>query len=97
MDNATETRRRISYARICVEVDATKLLIEDFIIDVPDPRNPDHVCDEISIRVEYQWKPLICDYCHVFGHSIEKYFHSAKQGTDPKETKNSSKSTTSQV
>ena len=40
--NATiETRRRISFACICVEIDASKPLIEDFILDVPNTNNPD--------------------------------------------------------
>ena len=68
-DLATETRRRINYARVCMELDANKPMIDEFIIDVPVANDPDLVCDEITIKVSYQWKPPICSHCHIFGHS----------------------------
>ena len=53
-DSATESHRRINYARVCVELDATKPLIDEFLIDVPDAHDPNIVCDEITIKVSYR-------------------------------------------
>ena len=47
-DAAIESQRRISYARICVEVDASKSLLNEFIIDVMETSNPNLVRDEID-------------------------------------------------
>ena len=67
-DSLTESMKRISYARICVEIDATSKLVDSFDLLMGD-------CDELNngesveILVEYQWRPKICPECKSFGHS----------------------------
>ena len=95
-DAAIESQRRISYAHICVEVDASKPLLNEFIIDVMETSNPNLVRDEISIRVDYQWKPLVCEHCHVFGHSTNRCSLSSKQPSQAP-SKSSSKPIASQA
>ncbi|XP_059658623.1 uncharacterized protein LOC132304941 [Cornus florida] len=56
-----ETKKRLSYARLCVEVDATKPFIEDFLLEAEDGV-------WIDIKVEFQWKPMVCSSCQCFGH-----------------------------
>ncbi|GAB2213857.1 hypothetical protein Droror1_Dr00018179 [Drosera rotundifolia] len=58
VDSMSESMARLSYARICCDVDASKPLIDEFKLKL----NADHV-----IRMEYQWKPPTCDLCKVFG------------------------------
>lgn len=64
-DKITARRKRISYARVCVEVDASTELVKEF-----DPR-----CDNgewITIKAELEWVPAKCTTCGVFGHSIAR-------------------------
>ena len=66
-DTATMSRRRLNYARVCVEIDAGDSLIEEFDLASGDTEDP---CTEsIKIKVLYQWKPPKCPHCLVFGHS----------------------------
>ena len=53
-DSATESRKRISYARVCVVIDVTKPLLDEFLIDIPNSNNLDLIQDEIPIKVSYQ-------------------------------------------
>ena len=82
-NSATETHHKINYARVCAELDATKPLIDEFFIDVPDAHDPDIVCDEITIKVSYQWKPPVCTHCHIFGHSTDNCLHLQKGKAAP--------------
>ena len=62
-DHITLTRKRLSYARVCVEIDAREALIEDF----------DFQCSNgkwIPVKVEYEWVPQKCATCGVFGHTL---------------------------
>ena len=61
-DSMTESRKRISFARICVELDVGSDLIDSFELDMGDN-------EVVFIRAEYQWKPMKCSTCKVFGHS----------------------------
>lgn len=61
-DEMTESARRISYAKICVEVD----------VHSPLPHSIDLLTSTgrvVKIRVKYPWRPLRCVTCQVFGHS----------------------------
>ncbi|KAF7136110.1 hypothetical protein RHSIM_Rhsim08G0148700 [Rhododendron simsii] len=60
-DHLTESCKRISYAKICVEVDASVPLPESFGLSSPSEA-------KFTIRVWYPWKPIMCESCHVFGH-----------------------------
>lgn len=62
VDVQIEQMTRISYARVCVEIKAS------------DPR-----CEAVKIRwddevslinIEYEWKPLACTACGIFGHKL---------------------------
>ena len=67
-DSLTATRKRISYARVCVEINAKCDLIESFdlLLDRSDDSgNPILV----TIGVEFQWKPKVCLSCKTFGHA----------------------------
>lgn len=60
-DHLTESCKRISFAKICVEVDANADLPESFDLSLPSGAS-------FTIRVWYPWRPLKCDSCKVFGH-----------------------------
>ncbi|KAG5541134.1 hypothetical protein RHGRI_021118 [Rhododendron griersonianum] len=58
----TEATSRISYARICVEVDVQSVL----------PHSIDLITSSgrlVKINVKYPWRPLKCVSCKVFGHT----------------------------
>ncbi|KAK3212619.1 hypothetical protein Dsin_017325 [Dipteronia sinensis] len=68
-DSLTESMKRISYARICIEIDATCDLVDSFDLFIEDNSDTNHD-ESVEIFVEYQWKPKICSECKSFGHSI---------------------------
>ena len=67
-DTATLSRKRLNYARVCIEIDAGASLIEEF--DLASGNTEDPGQDPIKITVVYQWKPAKCSHCLVFGHSL---------------------------
>ncbi|KAJ6397275.1 hypothetical protein OIU84_020277 [Salix udensis] len=64
-DEATFTCSRLDFARICVEIDASQPFIHNF--DITTPLSP----EPLHIEVEYEWKPVRCSQCHLFGHSCK--------------------------
>lgn len=61
-DAMTESTSRISYAKICVEVDAQS----------PLPHSIDLITSTgrmVKVGVKYPWRPLRCVACNIFGHS----------------------------
>lgn len=60
-DRITQERKRISYARVLVEIDASKDPCEEFEVTLP---------SGISYMqyVEYENLPKYCKYCHMFSH-----------------------------
>ncbi|KAF5180416.1 Ccr4-not transcription complex subunit [Thalictrum thalictroides] len=64
MDKNTESRKMLTYARICIEVEAEKELPSTIPIQVGDK--------SCIIEVDYTWKPLICTRCKMFGHATAK-------------------------
>ncbi|XP_074265751.1 uncharacterized protein LOC141588195 [Silene latifolia] len=63
-DAATEAKTRLGYARLLVEVE----IGQEF------PANLsflDEKGNEISIQVEYEWKPTVCSTCKGIGHTHE--------------------------
>ena len=50
-DHATEARKRISYARVCMEIEASKPLVEEFTLDILSKEDPSQISNSISIRV----------------------------------------------
>ena len=67
-DSATELKMRLSFARICVLIDASKLLVKEFGVNLPF-QDPVASIGILKVRVSYQWVPPMCDLCKVFGHS----------------------------
>ncbi|KAI5568972.1 hypothetical protein BDE02_12G048300 [Populus trichocarpa] len=61
-DHTTLLRKRLSYARVCVEIDASKTLVKEY-----DLRCPNGLF--ITISAEYEWIPSKCSDCNVFGHT----------------------------
>ncbi|KAJ6672995.1 ZINC KNUCKLE CX2CX4HX4C-RELATED [Salix viminalis] len=64
-DEATFTCSRLDFARICVEIDASQPFKHNFDITTPLSTEPLH------IEVEYEWKPVRCAQCQLFGHSCK--------------------------
>ncbi|KAK1294881.1 hypothetical protein QJS10_CPA16g00368 [Acorus calamus] len=61
VDSATLWCSQASYARICMEVQASTLLLDSVLVEVaPGVRE--------SFMVDYDWKPTTCKYCQTFGH-----------------------------
>lgn len=60
-DQLTESCKRISFAKICVEVDSSSPLPETFDITLPSGA-------VFTIKVWYPWRPFMCETCKVFGH-----------------------------
>ncbi|GJX74351.1 hypothetical protein Tco_0312946, partial [Tanacetum coccineum] len=61
---------RMGYARALIEVSAEKELKQEVIMAVPEVEGTGHI--HVKIQVEYEWKPPLCDECHVFGHNLEQ-------------------------
>ncbi|KAK1326732.1 hypothetical protein QJS10_CPA01g01485 [Acorus calamus] len=60
-DSTTMKCSRASYARICVEVEVSQVLPDSILVDItPGVRE--------TFKVDYDWKPSACKYCHTFGH-----------------------------
>ncbi|KAF5182186.1 hypothetical protein FRX31_028228 [Thalictrum thalictroides] len=52
----------LSYARICIEVEANKELPKYVSIRINENRT-------LTLDIDYPWKPFICSKCKVFSHS----------------------------
>lgn len=63
IDEATANKRRLDFARVCVEINAGDELPTDITISVKD--------ESVMIGVEYQWLPSRCEKCKVFGHTCD--------------------------
>nr|XP_034902021.1 uncharacterized protein LOC118039434 [Populus alba] len=61
-DRTILLRKRLSYARVCVEIDASKTLVKEY-----DLRCPNGVF--VTISAEYEWIPPRCNNCNIFGHT----------------------------
>ncbi|KAF9686539.1 hypothetical protein SADUNF_Sadunf03G0169100 [Salix dunnii] len=65
-DEATFNCTRLDFARVCVEIDATQPFVHSFDINTPLSNTP------LYIEVEFEWKPLRCAKCQLFGHSCKQ-------------------------
>lgn len=61
-DKLTESCKRLSFARLCVEVEVGSILPDTFDVECSNGLTA-------TIGVKYPWKPVKCLECHVFGHS----------------------------
>ncbi|KAF8035999.1 hypothetical protein BT93_C1887 [Corymbia citriodora subsp. variegata] len=60
VDQRTEQLKLISFARVCIELEASKACYETVNVFI------NGVVREVE--VEYEWKPISCQMCGVFGH-----------------------------
>ena len=63
----TATCRRLSFARLCIEVNAEFELPNELDIEFTDPISGE--VNQITLKVEYQWNPVRCAKCKKFGHN----------------------------
>ncbi|KAF7126448.1 hypothetical protein RHSIM_Rhsim11G0034800 [Rhododendron simsii] len=61
VDKLTKSGKRLSFAKICVEVDCSSPLPTSF--DLKHANG-----DVVEITIHYPWKPMVCSDCMVFGH-----------------------------
>ncbi|KAF7124111.1 hypothetical protein RHSIM_Rhsim12G0084200 [Rhododendron simsii] len=60
-DQLTEAGKRLSFAKVCVEVDCFSTLPDSFDLKYANG-------DVVVIRIQYPWRPQVCTDCKVFGH-----------------------------
>ena len=65
-DASIEACSRVSFARICVEVDASVPLVDEFDVEVLQENSTSSL---VTVSVSYQWRPLVSEVCKVFGHA----------------------------
>lgn len=63
LDKATEQRRRVHFARVCVEVSWGDELPEQILVDIEE-------IGQLHVAVEYAWKPSMCTNCKALGHLV---------------------------
>ena len=61
VDLATKERRRLSYARICVELNVDNIMPAEVTVNLRG--------EEFIVTVTYEWKRKKCNLCRSFGHS----------------------------
>ncbi|XP_074289036.1 uncharacterized protein LOC141614179 [Silene latifolia] len=76
---ATEEKTRLNFARVMIELQVNQKL-PDMV------KFKDELGQLIKIEVEYEWKPVTCDFCKGVGHEA-KDCRWKKQGDKKKETK----------
>ena len=62
MDATSASHGRLDYTRVCVELDASKPIIQQAKIYKS-------TSQPYSMKAEFEWLPLYCQDCKVFGHS----------------------------
>ncbi|GJU94227.1 RNA-directed DNA polymerase, eukaryota, reverse transcriptase zinc-binding domain protein [Tanacetum coccineum] len=72
MDEVTANMRhngtgRSAYARVLVEIEASKGFKDIIEIQYKDKNNS--MIKTKFVKVEYSWRPISCSHCNVFGHS----------------------------
>ena len=65
LDTLTENHSRLSFARICIEVDVNCTFPKSALLDLGNGKYS-------TIRIEYPWVPQNCTHCKIFGHSHAK-------------------------
>lgn len=65
LDKRTEGSEYLAYARVCVEIEADRELLESLLVRIGPGQS-------IVVRFEYEWKPFLCTHCACFGYSTVK-------------------------
>ncbi|GJR56859.1 RNA-directed DNA polymerase, eukaryota, reverse transcriptase zinc-binding domain protein [Tanacetum coccineum] len=61
---------RLGYARVLVEIEVGKGFLDEIEINYVDKQNLKK--NSKWVKVEYSWKPMVCNHCKVFRHSFFK-------------------------
>lgn len=61
-DEMTKKCQRLTFAKVCVEVDLNSTFPSSFELLYPSG-------DSVTVEIKYPWHPLKCLHCKVFGHS----------------------------
>ncbi|XP_077246059.1 uncharacterized protein LOC143885903 [Tasmannia lanceolata] len=64
MDSQIASGTRLGFARVCIEVEADKILPDSIQIHTPQDSYPQ--------SIEYDWKPTVCHSCKDFSHSSDR-------------------------
>ncbi|GAA0159714.1 hypothetical protein LIER_38918 [Lithospermum erythrorhizon] len=72
VDPRNVNRTMLNSARICVELDVSKPLLEDILIIFEDEFSK-VVLDRLWVKVFYDVLPLFCDFCFHIGHGMDGY------------------------
>ncbi|XP_022015042.1 uncharacterized protein LOC110914562 [Helianthus annuus] len=82
-----DTWGRSSYARALIEISAESDLKDEIVIAVPELEGEGFIKEKL--RVEYEWSPLWCAHCKVYGHSDDSCPRQVmKTPTEPAKTQN---------
>ena len=76
LDSLTENRTRLSFARICIEVDLNSEFPKAALLNLGNTKYT-------TVRIEYPWVPHSCSHCQVFGHKILHYPFSKATNSNP--------------
>ena len=76
VDRMTATKRRISYARVCIEMSAENDPIDELTVQFNNPKTGKR--EAVNVRIQYQWTPVRCVKCKTFGHNCEKKLQDPK-------------------
>ncbi|GJU74803.1 RNA-directed DNA polymerase, eukaryota, reverse transcriptase zinc-binding domain protein [Tanacetum coccineum] len=74
---------RLGFARVLIEVEASKGLPD--MIKIVYKYKHNMVIGKKIVKVEYDWAPLICSFCSVFGHGIKNCSCRPKTAKEVKE------------
>ncbi|KAK1388012.1 hypothetical protein POM88_016190 [Heracleum sosnowskyi] len=64
-----EATGRLSFAKLLIEVDVDKPLPDSLTVIIPNEDGVDPI--EVTVRVEYPWRPSWCSQCSIFGHNVQ--------------------------
>ncbi|GAV66802.1 DUF4283 domain-containing protein [Cephalotus follicularis] len=77
MDANTTKRHALSFARVCIDMEATSTFPDNIVLELQDGTTT-------NIGVEYPWRPASCTLCKVFDHSNKTYPKAARREWMPK-------------
>ncbi|PWA44780.1 DUF4283 domain-containing protein [Artemisia annua] len=77
--NAVQGYGRASFARVLIEIDAAKGLVDNVEICY------NQLGRSMGLKVEYPWKPPVCSHCKVFGHEFKYCLHRTLSAEEMKE------------
>ncbi|GAV67836.1 DUF4283 domain-containing protein, partial [Cephalotus follicularis] len=77
MDANTTKRHALSFARVCIDMEATSSFPDNIILELDDGTTT-------TIGVEYPWRPASCTLCKVFDHSNKTCPRAARREWMPK-------------